>query len=225
MKKMFPKIKKFLKSNQLLSKISCIVVCLTILLSTFSVSIFAAEGDGESTTTESITDVWTSVTDSIMSLFGSAQGLFLSGTIPIDPFTMTISEDPIISSLYSVAGAPSGFVDFYVSEQGVDGFVIADFDPSYDADLGFYGAYLVSYQGHSVPCLLYSDGSASILGTVLPQGYYTTFTPTEFSNFIFYSNVSTGGLSFLGILAVLGLGLSLFFLLVMVIIGFIRLRG
>lgn len=75
MKKMFLKIKKALKKNQLISKISaCLMICM-ILVSSLTVSSFAAD---EEQATNSITDVWTGVSDSIMSFFGLAKGVFFT---------------------------------------------------------------------------------------------------------------------------------------------------
>lgn len=226
MKNFLKKLNKIL-SNNTVSKISCIVVCLTILLSTFTVSIFAAEGDEETTTTESITDVWTSVTDSIMSLLGSAQGVFYNDGVGREPITITRSADTIdfgSGSFYSVYGLPSDHSNLYPSSDvgGDDGYFYFSNSDVVLGGVEFTGGYMAVNSDGAMSFFGYSDGTLSYDSEFLPEGFYTTFEMD--SPFTLYKTVDFG-LTFIGILAILGLGLGLFFLLVMVITRFIRLRG
>ena len=75
------KLMKKIKSNKLLPKLVAILTICMVLMSSLTVSAFAADDEASAANEEtgSILGVFTEITDSIMSLLGTAQGVFFFG--------------------------------------------------------------------------------------------------------------------------------------------------
>lgn len=220
MKKMMKKI----KSNSFISKTIAILTICMVLMSSLSVSVFAADDDVSAANeeTESITDVWTDVTHSIMSLLGTAQGVFYgsSGSLPLeygDPV-------PLLSgfNLYPITNFPSLALgdqfSITITEDDLNQpFSAVIVDSSYES-----GDDLISF---TLGALALAPDGGTLFAYYNPvidnssfEGWYS-IVPLGLS-------LSTGfSLTFLGTLAVVGVAIALIMLLVYVISRFLRLRG
>lgn len=211
------KLLKKLKKNQLLSKIAALFTICMILLSSFTVSSFAADEDEF---TNSITEVWTGVTDSIFSLFGSAQGVFFgSGDFVSLQYGTPISL--LGSQLYPILNFPNADVGdelsiSYLSSDDPVPFPLIIYDSSYDFEsgLGFTKVAVVFEGQDSFPIAFYQP---SVLDSTY-DGWYSVYPLDAVIS-------SSFSLTFLGTLAVIGVAFSIILLLVFVISRFIHLRG
>lgn len=217
MKKMFLKIKKALKSNQLLSKISALVVVFMILVSSFTVSSFAAD---EEETTNSITDVWISITGSIVSLLGSAQNVF------VDSSQVSYTSGFVYYSDTKLLIYP----DFPYLAPGTEGVLMDSRDTSFSFpfrvvfnDLSDQLIFEVNVSGTYSPFMVYDVFSS--YGSDPVWGVFNVEEPLDTDLLGIMTISGPLSLTFLGILAVLGLALGIILLLVYVIVNFLRLRG
>lgn len=238
MKKMMKKLIKKIKELKIFQKTSCLMVVFMLLFSTFSVSVFAAEGESEaaaqSTETESITDVWTAVMDGIMDLINAAQGVFFEtsgGSYSLE-YGDPVSTSTLNLSFYPVLNFPDLPVDssFQIT-------MIPPYGDSLTGSVLIVGpdSVIVGLNGISFSKAAVSvqpDGSLSPFAfydvrlgdssSIFISGWSSFFGPDDVEIIVGSSSFE---LTFIGTLAVLGLALALILLLVYVVVSFIRLRG
>lgn len=229
------KLMKKIKSNKLISKLVAVLTICMVLLSSLSVSAFAADDEVSAANeeTESITDVWTGVTDSIMSLLGTAQGVFVSNGgliffdyVPIDG--TFISSVPNFPSL-SVGDYLTVFGNNEVSTETIEGVVLDPSDPLlYDLDVNglnsFDSTFCILFEGSATPLFYFNAVYDGSLGA--PSGLVSGWSSNSppFNPILGY--ISSGSsLTFLGTLATVAVAIALIMLLVYVISRFLRLRG
>lgn len=224
------KLMKKIKSNKLIPKLVAVLTICMVLLSSLSVSAFAADDEVSAANeeTESITDVWTDVMNWITSSLSSVQGVFYNEGL--SSFEFTAVGDPISTSsgiYYRVEGIP-----VLTSPVGYEGFVsvgnvtlpsIFGFDYSDGSLIG-----VVSYVGSGVTLAYYLPDNSLI--PELSSGWYMTegnaMINNQFLTYTFSPSASNAsGLTFLGTLAVIGVAIAIAFLLLALISRFLRLRG
>lgn len=219
MKKILLKLKK----NRLVSKITVFSVILMILVSSFTVSSFAADDEVSASSDEvnSITDTWTAIFDWITRSLGSVQNVFYSSgssfTILPDQWVLDNSEvvdvwfasfdfDFDVSLLQDLDS-----IDLFISVGGESftiPFSVSFSDYVCELESDFFNIYYIfEYEavGLDSPWLFYSDS--------LPS--YPLVVEFPFGS----------GLTFLGTLSVVGVSIALILLLISVVINFLRLRG
>lgn len=208
-------IKKLKKSN-VLKKITVFSVITMILISSLTVSSFAVDEDVSAANEEvnSISDTWTSIMNWITSSLGSVQGVFYNSDFVPTAFgdipgssglkTVNLPELSVGDSIYVRLDAPSasGIFEAYVT----------DTYPDNTAEL----------------YLLFSTPEGDLLlaefNRTTPSGYGWTTSSAAVGAFTGYS-YDLGGLTFLGTLSVVGVAIAIIFLLISVIINFLKLRG
>ena len=183
------------------------------------------------TPTESITDVWTSIVDGIMSLINAAQGVFFGSSADVSYTVDPIAASAIPSSgfNYYFHGLPEfnvgDEVELIVYSAGASltyNLIVTEYD-------GSLGTLELSPLDSDFPPFLIVYFPAVSGARVIEHepGWYANFdydTPWPAADFTF-TVPGTPGLTFLGTLAVLAVALAVILLLIYVVINFIRLRG
>lgn len=211
MKKIIHKLKK----NRLVSKIASLLTICMILVSSFTVSSFAVD---EEEASNSITDVWTGVTDSIMSLLGTAQGVFVSSDY--SPLLYGPGIEIGTLNFYPILNFPDAnvgdVIPFSINDEGViisNSFIISD---SGSGELGFSASkYALIVDESETLTFAFFD---PVVDGLSYDGWYCWFL-------IPVSIPGSSSLTFLGTLAIVCVSIALIMLLVYVISRFFRLRG
>ena len=217
MKKIIYKLKK----NRLVSKITCFSVILMILISSLTVSSFAADEEVSVANEEvnSITDTWTSILNWITGSLSSVQNVFFTGgSVRFYPDFVDLGGNGLI---YNIANMPDPLPDTFYVYDGFETviFNLVDLEPSQS---NFYATRgYVSVANPDIPLIFYiTDSSSPWSGWVVDGDLVSLFNFVEIS----YSTDSIQ-LTFLGTLSVVGVAIAVILLLISVIINFLKLRG
>lgn len=219
------KMMKIIKSNSFISKAIAVLTIFMVLLSSLTISSFAADDEvsAANEATDSITDTWTSVMNWITSSLSSAQGVFFGSSSSTNSIVLNSSD-------LSVTTSPDTLYYIYLPDldysTAVSGQTYTFIFSGISYDLVFDSSSNgLMFTGDILVACPYDE--ENIFG--VQPNTWVLFLDEPFSGTVTLTSpfpfVSGSQLTFLGTLAVIGVAIAIAFLLISVISRFLRLRG